>query len=216
MLSRRLLLLALVIGSALTAACDTRSTAPETPLPTQQSQAVVQYSAEQFFGTTSYTGNDINHDGSAMLVSSDETGVFNLYKVSIDGKNWQALTQSTTDAIFPISWFPQDDRLLYSADQGGNELTHIYVREVDGRIKDLTPGDKLKAYVLGWHNDHSFYIATNERDARYFDLYQYQSTDYSRQLVFTNNDGYSLAAISKNGVTLPWLKREITPTTTCF
>jgi len=161
--------------------------------------AFTTYSAEQFFATKSYSGNDINHNASALLVASDETGVFNLYRVSIDGSNWQALTQSTTDPIFPVSWFPGDDRLLYTADQGGNELNHVYVREVDGTVKDLTPGEKLKAYFAGWHNDGSFFIATNERDARFFDLYHYNATDYSRKLVFTNNDGYSVSAISKNG-----------------
>ena len=166
---------------------------------TKDIAAFTTYSAEQFFATKSYSGNDINHNASALLVASDETGVFNLYRVSIDGSDWQALTQSTTDPIFPVSWFPGDDRLLYTADQGGNELNHVYVREVDGTVKDLTPGDKLKAYFAGWHNDGSFFIATNERDARFFDLYHYNATDYSRKLVFTNNDGYSISAISKNG-----------------
>ncbi|HSG52046.1 MAG TPA: S9 family peptidase [Rheinheimera sp.] len=166
---------------------------------TKDAAAFTTYSAEQFFATKSYSGNDINHNASALLVASDETGVFNLYRVSIDGSDWQALTQSTTDPIFPVSWFPGDDRLLYTADQGGNELNHVYVREVDGTVKDLTPGDKLKAYFAGWHNDGSFFIATNERDARFFDLYHYNATDYSRKLVFTNNDGYSVSAISKNG-----------------
>lgn len=166
---------------------------------TKDAAAFTTYSAEQFFATKSYSGNDINHNASALLVASDETGVFNLYRVSIDGSDWQALTQSTTDPIFPVSWFPGDDRLLYTADQGGNELNHVYVRELDGTVKDLTPGDKLKAYFAGWHNDGSFFIATNERDARFFDLYHYNATDYSRKLVFTNNDGYSVSAISKNG-----------------
>ena len=42
--------------------------------------------------------------------------------------------------MFALSYFPADERILYSSDEGGNELTHIYVRNTDGSIRDLTPG----------------------------------------------------------------------------
>ncbi|SNY49389.1 prolyl oligopeptidase [Arsukibacterium tuosuense] len=203
MLTRLTSALALVLTSVLLVACN--NTAAPAASPEQRSASasnpvnVPQYSAEQFFATKTYFGNDINHDASAMLVASDESGVFNLYRVSMDGSNWQPLTQSTTDPAFPVSWFPNDDRLLYTADQGGNELNHVYLREVDGTVRDLTPGDKLKAYFAGWHNDGSFYIASNERDPRFFDLYHYNSEDYNRKLIFNNNDGYGISAVSKDG-----------------
>ncbi|CAM3690474.1 S9 family peptidase [Rheinheimera salexigens] len=197
MLSRLTFTWAVLLSSTLLTGCIYNTTAPITP----QSSTITmpQYSAEQFFATKSYFGNDINHDASAMLVASDETGVFNLYRVSLDGKHWLPLTQSTTDPAFPIGWFPNDDRLLYTADQGGNELNHVFVREIDGTISDLTPGDKLKASFAGWNKDGSFYIVSNERDPRFFDLYHYNGSDYSRQLVFSNNDGYLINAVSKDG-----------------
>src|SRR6185295_19146438 len=43
-----------------------------------------------------------------------------------------ALTTSTTDTTTAISWFPHDRRFLYTRDQGGNELNHLYVRQKDG------------------------------------------------------------------------------------
>ncbi|WP_240224820.1 alpha/beta hydrolase family protein [Rheinheimera hassiensis] len=200
MLSR--LTLALLLSSVILTGCDK---APPPAAPTGNtaepsvSTAIPQYSAEQFFATKTYLGNDINHNASALLVASDESGVFNLYRVSLDGKDWQPLTQSVSDPAFPVSWFPNDDRLLYTADQGGNELNHIYLRELDGTVRDLTPGDKLKAAFAGWHDDDSFFITSNERDARFFDLYHYNATDYSRTLIYENNDGYSIDAVSKNG-----------------
>jgi dipeptidyl aminopeptidase/acylaminoacyl peptidase len=204
MLSRRISTLALLLSaafvlSACNKAADPPVSANQNSTAISTSSNIVQYSAEQFFATKSYMGNDINHNASALLVASDESGVFNLYRVSLDGKDWQPLTQSTTDPAFPISWFPNDDRLLYTADQGGNELNHVYLRETDGSVRDLTPGDKLKAYFAGWHDDGSFFIASNERDARFFDLYHYNATDYGRQLVFENSDGYGIDAVSKDG-----------------
>lgn len=157
------------------------------------------YTPEQFYSTRSYHGNAINHNGTALLVASDETGVFNLYRSSLDGKNWQQLTRSVTDALQPIDWFPADDRILYTSDQGGNELHHLFVLETDGKVVDLTPGDKLKANFLGWGQDGALWLTSNERDAKFFDLYRYDSTTYQRSLKFSNPGGFELAAISANG-----------------
>lgn len=199
----------LALTASLLLACGKAPEVPASPSATAAASAPVklsQYTPEQFYATKSYLGNDINASGDAMLVASDETGVFNLYKVSVDGKNWQPLTQSTTDAIMPVSWFPQDDRVLYSADQGGNELDHLYVRELDGSVKDLTPGDKLKAMFVDWAADGSFYVLTNERDAKFFDLYKYDGKSYQRSLVYQNDAGYDVAGISPDGRYLAAIK----------
>lgn len=158
------------------------------------------YSAADFFKTTSVFGSSINHDASAVLVTNDESGVFNAYRYPLDGTNPTPLTQSTTDSIFGVSWFPDDDRILYTADQGGNELNHLFVRELNGTIKDLTKGEKLKAQFASWQQDgKSFFVLTNERDPKGFDLYRYSSVDYKRELIFQNDDNWSLGEISKNG-----------------
>jgi prolyl oligopeptidase len=72
-----------------------------------------------------------------------------------------------------------------------------------GRVRDLTPGQRLKAMSMGWSGDLGhFYAATNERDAHYFDLYRYDASTYARSLVFTNTAGYMPGAVSRDG---PWL-----------
>jgi len=158
------------------------------------------YSAEEFFKTTTVFGSSINHDTTAVLMNSDESGIFNLYRVPLDGSPVQQLTHSSKESIFAVSWFPNDDRLLYLSDQGGNELDHLYLRELDGAIKDLTPGDNHKAEFVGWHqNTQQFYVTTNERDSRFFDLYLYQSTDYSRKMIYQNDKGFEISQISPDG-----------------
>jgi len=158
------------------------------------------YSAEEFYKTTQLFGSSINHDKTAVLISSDATGIFNAYKMPVDGSAAVQLTSSTVDSVFATSWFPKDDRILYQSDQGGNELAHIYVRELDGSIHDLTPGEEHRAQFIEWHQDKEhFYVATNERDPKYFDLYQYQISDYSRTLVFKNEYGYGIDDVSRDG-----------------
>lgn len=159
-----------------------------------------EYSAADFFKTTSVFGSSINHDATAALVSSDRSGVFNAYRYPLDGSEPVQLTDSKTDTIFGVSWFPNDDRIIYTADQGGNELNHVYVRELDGTTKDLTPGENLKAQFAGWtKDDQSFFVTSNERDPKGFDLYKYNVSDYKRELVYQNNDNWGVENVSPDG-----------------
>lgn len=192
-------LVIIILNLGLLSACsEQQSRAPETEEMTQ-GVSYVTYSAEDFYKTTSISGSSINHDGTAVLISSDASGIFNAYRQPLDGSAPTPLTNSTVDSTFAISWFPEDDRILYFADEGGNENDHIYVREIDGSSRDLTPGDNVKASFMSWHeDDQQFYIISNERDARYYDVYKYQVSDYSRELVFENN-AFSPQDISPNG-----------------
>ena len=184
----------------------------ETPSASTQEipQSVMRYSAEQFFNTTTYgmvpsDAYAFSPDGQSLLVTSDATGVLNAYELPIDGSAMVQLTDSTDNAISAVSWFPNDRRILYTFDGGGDELNHVVVREEDGSINDLTPGSDLKAAFLTWADDGlSFYLESNERDKKNFDLYRYSVTDYARELVF-ENDGFSISTLSRNG---RWLALE--------
>ncbi|RMD89428.1 MAG: S9 family peptidase [Alphaproteobacteria bacterium] len=167
-------------------------------------RSVPAYSAEAFFRTTSYrlpgaAGHSFSPDGGRLLVTSDESGVFNAYAVDLSSGEKEPLTDSTSDAVFGLSYFPADERVLFTRDQGGNELNHVFVREEDGTSRDLTPGERLKAGFLGWTaSGDAFFVTSNERDPRAFDVYRYDATDYSRVLVF-ENPGLSPAAVSPDG-----------------
>ncbi len=166
----------------------------------KQAAVVPTFTVEEFFETTTVYGSDINDAGSAVLISSDVSGVFNAYKIPIDGSAPIALTKSEDNFVSVISWLEGEDRILFTSDEGGNELNHIYLRESDGRIKDLTPGENLKATFAGWHADKkSFFITTNERDPKAFDLYNYSAEDFSRKLVFENTFGTDDITVSKDG-----------------
>ena len=117
------------------------------------------------------------------------------------------LTKSEKESINPIAYFPEDDRFFYTADQGGNELNHVYVQMTDGTNKDLTPGDNLKAMMFGFSQDNkSFYIGSNERDPKFFDLYEYQFSDFSREMIYQNDEGYQPGAISPDGQNIAMVK----------
>jgi dipeptidyl aminopeptidase/acylaminoacyl peptidase len=158
-----------------------------------------QYSIADFYANTDYAGASFSPTADRILVSSNRSGVYNAWVIPAAGGEPEQLTRSTGDAIFAAAWFPADDRILYTSDQGGNELDHLYVRMPDRKTRDLTPGEKLKAQFAGWSgDDRSFFVQTNERDERYFDLYQYATDGHTRKLVYRNTEGYTLGPISRD------------------
>ena len=170
-----------------------------------------QYTIEQFMATTSVTGASFSKDEKQILFSSNESGIFNAYTMPVTGGAPTPLTRSTTDSTYAIGYFYNDDRVLFTRDSGGNERNHVYVRELDGSERDLTPGDKHRAMFAGWRPDGSgFYVATNERDPKFFDLYLYDARDYGRSVVYRNDSGMNVSAISRDGKWLAFDKPNTT------
>jgi len=192
--------------------------------PDHAARDVTVYDARTFYGTESIAGNSFSADGSRLLVSSDATGVFNVYALEIATGERTPLTASESNACFARSWFPSDDRVLYASDDGGNERTHLFVRELDGTVVDLTPGPDVKARFAGWDDeDRSFFALTNERDSAVFDLYRVwiggadgleldagtrSDGDYHRVRIWTNPGGYEIGRVSRDGRWVALTKNE--------
>jgi dipeptidyl aminopeptidase/acylaminoacyl peptidase len=175
-----------------------------TPTPARSPRT---YTIEQFMNTTSVTGASFSADESRILFSSNVTGVFNVYSVPVAGGTPTPVRPPGTDTTFAVSYFRGDDRILFTRDQGGNELNHLYVHETDGQERDLTPGNRLKAAFQGWTPaGDAFYVTTNERDPKFFDLYRYDAKSYERRLVFKDDVGYQLGALSPDGRWLAFRK----------
>jgi dipeptidyl aminopeptidase/acylaminoacyl peptidase len=159
--------------------------------------AVKQYTIEQFMDTTRLGGSSFSGDEKSILFHSNKTGIFNVYSMPVAGGAPQQLTTSTKESTYAVSYFPADARFLYRYDKGGNENEHLYLRELDGAERDLTPGDKTKARFLDWSHDRkSFFFSTNARDARYFDIFEMKIADLKPALIYKDETGYDFGAIS--------------------
>lgn len=157
------------------------------------------YEVSDFYRNVRFRGASWSPDRRRILVSSNRSGIWNAYAVPAAGGEPVPLTRSTTNSVYAISYFPRDERVLYASDEGGNELTHLYVRTPDGATRDLTPGAKLKANFLGWAgDDRSFFVSTNERDPRYFDLYEIATDGLQRTLLYRNTAGFDLGPVSRD------------------
>ena len=168
----------------------------ENLLPSHQTAV---YSVADFYKNSQYRGASFSFDERKILVSANLSGIWNAYTIPTAGGEPEALTQSKTNSIFAASYFPNDLRFLYSSDEGGNEQTHLFVRNQDGTTKDLTPGQKLKAQFFGWsHDQKSFFVMSNERDKHFFDLYEYASGDFARTFFYRNEKGLDPGVLSRD------------------
>src|SRR5688572_32550461 len=79
-----------------------------------------QYSIEQFMNTIAVQGASFSPDESRILFSSNKTGIWNAYTIPASGGEWTPVTTSTTDSTFSVAYFPNDERILFTRDQGGN------------------------------------------------------------------------------------------------
>ena len=182
------------------AACSVERSEPQTAGgDTDKTFKPTQYSVADFYANKDYFGASFSPDRQKILVGSNSSGIWNAYAVPIAGGDLEPLTSSTTNSIFPVSYFPNDGRIIYSSDQGGNELSHLYVRNADGSVTDVTPGTRHVARFAGWSgDDKSFFITTNQRDPRFFDLYEVKTDGLAKTLVYKNTDGYLIADVSRD------------------
>ncbi len=180
--------LALLLTLLFTSCAPKESKTP--PRPIQQ------YSIEQFYKNTQIGGGAWSPDATKLLVHSNATGIYNLYEINVaDGKMTQ-LTHSTEEACLSVGYLPSGDGVLYSADQGGNELAHIYLLRGDSTT-DLTPGETERADFLSWSADHTvMYYISNKRNEEMMDVYKMRLDDWTSTLVFQNDEAYEIVDLS--------------------
>ena len=167
--------------------------------PAVAQHEVKQYTIEQFMDNEAIGGGSFSSDNSNLLVSSNRSGIYNVYTVPAKGGELTPITQSDSTSIFAESYFPNDNRMLLSADGNGDEIDHLFVRELDGTIKDITPEKGAKSSFYGWSKDDKFlYYGSNKRDPRFFDVYKLSVDDYASKLLYQNNDGLDFSGMSND------------------
>ena len=125
---------------------------------------VKQYSIEQFMDNETIFGSSFSHDYSKILLGSNISGTYDAYTIPVEGGEKTALTNSPS-TIRPISFFPEDDRILYTSDNDGDEIYHLFLRNEDGSVVDLTPKEGARASFYGWAYDYkSFFYGSNARN----------------------------------------------------
>jgi dipeptidyl aminopeptidase/acylaminoacyl peptidase len=162
-----------------------------------------QYTIEQFMDNEAVGGGSFSPDKSNLLISSNRSGIYNMYTVPSAGGEYTPITSSDSSSIFAVSYFPNDNRMLYRADGNGDEIYHLYLRDTDGSTKELTPDEGARAGFYGWsHDEKSFYYGSNKRNPQFMDVYLMDINTFQSTMVYQNDDGLNVSGISNDKNTL--------------
>jgi len=163
------------------------------------SESVKQYTIEQFLNNSNIYARSFSHNEKEILAGSNETGIYNAYMIDLETGKKRSLTDSKDESVWVSSLFPNDNRMLYTADNGGDEIDHIFLRNEDGSIKELTPDKGAKANFYGWADDlKSFFYGFNNRDKRYMDVYEMDIENFNAKIFYQNDEGYDFSGVSND------------------
>lgn len=184
---KKLFLLTVVFGWLV--AC--KQPAPTTP-------EIGRYTIEQFMDNESVMGSGLSPDKTKLLVTSNRSGIFNMYNIDVATGEYTTLTQSDSASVYAISYFPADERILFRMDGNGDEIYKLFVKDGEN-ITRLSPAENVRALFYGWSSDDTgFYYATNQRDPRLMDIYKMDIETFTPTLLFQNDGSYDFGGISHN------------------
>ena len=166
---------------------------------TSAKKEVKQYTIEQFYKTKNIGGGVFNKDETKIAVNNNETGIYNVYEINLADTSMKPVTKSAKESLFVNDYVAGTDNIIYSADQGGNENSHLYLLHPGDSAKDLTPGMKEKTSFFGWNKPRTtLYYTSNKRDPKYFDLYKMDTATWTSNMIYKNDSGYNVDNISFN------------------
>ncbi len=172
--------------------------------PQEEKTTMPSYTVDQFFDNISISGGSFSPDETKILVSSNETGIFNVFEIDLATGEKTQLTNSDEESYFADAYFPNSNRFIFSFDEGGNENYTVHMMNTNGQSKNLTPGEGARNAFLGWSRDkENMYLMSNKRDPRFMDVYKMAISELDKEtpigeMMYQNNDGLNAAAISAN------------------
>ncbi len=137
-----------------------------------------QYSFERYLNARMAYGASFSPDGQRLAFLTNITGMAEVWSIPIDMVTetpaWPEQLTFVGDRVGGASYSPVEDSLLVSADTGGSEHMQLYLLSGDGaNLTPLTARPESIYQFGGWSPDGArFAFASNERDARYFDVYE--------------------------------------------
>ncbi|MBP2832987.1 S9 family peptidase [Aquimarina sp. U1-2] len=163
---------------------------------TATTEKIEQYSIKQFMDNENAFSNGFSPDKSTVLITSNRSGIYNMYITPVKGGEFAPITASDSSSVFGISYFPEDDRILFRMDGNGDEIFKIFMKDSTG-IKRLTPEKNVRALFRGWAKDgKSFFYGSNERNPKFMDHYEMNLSDFTPKMIYQNDEGMQFGGMS--------------------
>ena len=208
------LLIALALATSLVACA---------PVPVAQapasSQPARQIPLRDFFKNPEQASHQISEDGRYLAWVAPYERRLNVHVRPIAGGEVVRVTSETARDISGFAF--KGSRIIYAKDFGGDENFHLVSVDLKGGdLKDLTPGEKVKANLVDFLYDDPDHIilSHNRRDARVYDVFRVNVKTGEEKLIAqnpgnitgwqTDHKGRLRAAVTSDGVNTSLLYRE--------
>jgi hypothetical protein len=145
-------------------------------------QAAKQIPLRDFFRNPEQTGHQLSRGRQVPRLARPLRAAPQRVRASLRGRRTVRVSSETARSIAGYSC--KGDRIIYAKDFGGDENFHIVsVDFKGGDLKDLTPGEKVKANVVDilYDDPDHLILSHNRRDAKVFDVYREQREDRARR-----------------------------------
>jgi dipeptidyl aminopeptidase/acylaminoacyl peptidase len=140
-----------------------------------------------FFRNPEQTAHQVSEDGQYLSWAAPYERRLNVFVRPTKGGDAVRVTSETARDIAGYFW--KGDRILYVKDFGGDENYHVVSVDLKGGdLKDLTPGDRLKANIVDVLRDDPRHIilSHNRRDPKVFDVFRVDVKTGEEKLVAQN------------------------------
>ena len=137
-----------------------------------------EYSFEQFLNVRTAHSASFSPDGTLLTFLSDITGVAEVWSVPVSVYSatpaWPQQLTFRGERTAAAKFSPTGDALLVTGDTGGAERTQLFLVRPDGAaFTSLTDHPEVIYQFGDWSADgRRICYASNERDPRYFDIYE--------------------------------------------
>lgn len=172
-----------------------------------------------FFKNPQEAGHQISPDGKYLSWLASYERRLNVFVKPLAGGEAVRVTSETARDIGGYFW--KGDRILYVKDFGGDENFHVVSADLKGTdLKDLTPGDKVRAEIIDdlVDDDKHIIVSHNKRDAKLFDVFRTNVATGEEKLIaqnpgnitswLTDHNGKLRAAGATDGVNATLLFRD--------
>lgn len=156
------------------------------------------YDFGRYLNVRAAMGASFSPDGRRISFLTDITGVAEVWRVSIDqpgpqGPAWPEQLTFRGERVSSATFAPHEDVLLITGDIGGNERAQLFLLSADGsEMRPLTNKPEVMHTFGGWSPDGKRIVyGSNERDARFFDVYEMDVHSGERRLIL-QHDGSNM------------------------
>ena len=172
-----------------------------------------------FFRNPDQTAHQVSQDGRYISWAAPYERRLNVFVRPAEGGTPTRVTSETARDIAGYFW--KNDRIIFVKDFGGDENFHVVSVDLKGAdLKDLTPGEKVKANIVDILVDDPDHLilSHNRRDAKVYDVFRVNVKTGEEKLLAqnpgnitgwgTDHAGKLRVAITTDGVNSSMLYRD--------